>query len=25
MIPALVVFMFGQRVLQDGLTAGTGK
>jgi multiple sugar transport system permease protein len=25
MIPALVVFMFGQRALQDGLTAGTGK
>jgi multiple sugar transport system permease protein len=25
MIPALVVFIFGQRALQDGLTAGTGK
>ncbi|BAS16457.1 L-arabinose transport system permease protein AraQ [Arthrobacter sp. Hiyo8] len=25
MIPALVVFMFGQRALRDGLTAGTGK
>jgi multiple sugar transport system permease protein len=25
MIPALVVFMFGQRALQDGLTAGSGK
>ena len=25
MIPALVVFMFGQRALQDGLTAGAGK
>ena len=25
MIPALIVFMFGQRALQDGLTAGTGK
>ncbi|MHA7289587.1 carbohydrate ABC transporter permease [Arthrobacter sp. MDT3-24] len=25
MIPALVVFIFGQRVLQDGLTAGSGK
>jgi multiple sugar transport system permease protein len=25
MIPALVVFIFGQRLLQDGLTAGTGK
>jgi multiple sugar transport system permease protein len=25
MIPALVVFIFGQRALQDGLTAGSGK
>lgn len=25
MIPALVVFIFGQRALQAGLTAGTGK
>ncbi len=25
MIPALVVFMFGQRALRDGLTAGTGQ
>lgn len=25
MIPALVVFMFGQRALRDGLTAGAGK
>jgi multiple sugar transport system permease protein len=25
MIPALVVFMFGQRALQDGLTAGSSK
>ncbi|MCI1035795.1 carbohydrate ABC transporter permease, partial [Raoultella terrigena] len=25
MIAALVVFMFGQRALQAGLTAGTGK
>jgi multiple sugar transport system permease protein len=25
MIPALVVFLFGQRTLRDGLTAGAGK
>ena len=25
MIPALVVFLFGQRTLREGLTAGAGK
>jgi multiple sugar transport system permease protein len=25
MIPALIVFVFGQRPLREGLTAGSGK